>query len=85
MNTLARGAFVAAVVVVSACTLVACESLPGSRAEPPAATAAFDEALHGCRMKQPGRINRRLSLPPNSPSVTACLHRLGWESTGSPL
>jgi hypothetical protein len=62
-------------------TLGACQSQPPvSHTTLHAAT--FDEALRDCRMKQPGRINRRLSLRIDGPNVAACLRRNGFEVNG---
>jgi hypothetical protein len=61
--------------------LVACQASP-SQAEKSLHAATFDEALRDCRMKQPGRINRRLSLRVDSPNIAACLRRNGWEVNG---
>jgi hypothetical protein len=33
-------------------------------------------------MKQPGRVNRRLSMRAEAPSVAACLRRNGWDANG---
>lgn len=59
--------------------LAACQSSP---VEKSLHAVTFDEALRDCRMKQPGRINRRLSLRVDSPNVAACLRRNGWEVNG---
>jgi hypothetical protein len=61
--------------------LAACQLSP-SAADKSLHAATFDEALRDCRMKQPGRINRRLSLRVDGPNVVACLRRNGWEVNG---
>lgn len=72
----------AAVIPAIALMLAACALQPASRAVT-AAEVTFDNALHDCRMKQPGRVNRRLNLPPTSPGVAACLRQNGWETDGA--
>ena len=67
-------------VAALALMLGACQS--SSPIEKSLHAATFDEALRDCRMKQPGRINRRLSLRIDSPNVAACLRRNGWEVNG---
>jgi hypothetical protein len=49
------------------------------------AYANFDRALHECRMQQPGRLNRKLNLPPTSLGVSRCLKQYGWTSSGEPI
>lgn len=43
----------------------------------------FPEAVGICRMRQPGRMNRRVHLPPTHPGVAGCLRRRGWNPDGS--
>jgi hypothetical protein len=42
----------------------------------------FPDALHACRLMQPGRMTRKTKLPPTQPSVAACLERHGWRPDG---
>lgn len=51
---------------------------------PETAKQTFHEALQTCRLQQPGRINRRVHLPPTSPGVARCLSRRGWNPDGTP-
>jgi len=70
----------AAAVALTAMVVASQASSPQAKQSLHAET--FDEALRDCRMKQPGRINRRLSLRVDSPNVAACLRRNGWEISG---
>lgn len=45
----------------------------------------FSQALSVCRLQQPGRVNRRVHLPPTHPRVAACLERNGWLPNGTPV
>lgn len=45
----------------------------------------FGEVLGICRMQQPGRVNRRVHLPPEHAGVARCLRRRGWNPDGSPI
>ena len=63
--------------------LSACGSTPSKR--PCDCQAAFAEALRDCRLDQPGRVNRRLSLSPDSPGVEMCLAHFGWAPSGIKL
>jgi len=45
----------------------------------------FQQALRTCRLQQPGRLNRRVHVPPTHPRVAACLQRYGWQADGAPL
>lgn len=49
----------------------------------PAMEKSFSATLHECRMRQPGRLNRRLALAATRPSIAQCLRRHGWEPDGS--
>lgn len=48
------------------------------------AKQTFHEVLQRCRLQQPGRLNRRVHLPPTSPGVASCLSRSGWNPDGTP-
>lgn len=66
--------------------LVAGVGLSGCILNPAAngpAVETFPEALGICRMQQPGRVNRRVHLPPTHPGVARCLRQRGWNSDGS--
>lgn len=66
--------------------LVASVGLSGCVFSPAAddpAVETFSEALGICRMQQPGRVNRRVHLPPTHSGVARCLKRRGWNSDGS--
>lgn len=52
-------------------------------AENERAVETFPQALGICRMRQPGRVNRRVHLPPTHPGVAGCLRRRGWNPDGS--
>lgn len=54
----------------------------GLRSHDDSKQPSFTQALHECRMHQPGRLNRRLNLPPTSSGVSRCLKRHGWSSSG---
>ena len=43
----------------------------------------FPDAVHACRLVQPGQMSRKRSLPPTSPGVAACLARHGWSADGT--
>lgn len=43
----------------------------------------FSQALGICRLQQPGRVNRRVHLPPTHQGVARCLKRRGWNTDGS--
>ena len=45
----------------------------------------FSDAIHSCRLMQPGRTLRRSSLPSTHPGVAACLARHGWSADGRRL
>lgn len=62
----------------------ACAPLTLRVADPQQATN-FTDALHACRMKQPGRLNKRLNLAPDNTYVAACLKRAGWQTDGTRL
>lgn len=47
--------------------------------------AEFRRALRDCRVKQPGRMNKRMHRSPTSPAVASCLERRGWLPDGSPI
>lgn len=51
---------------------------------PETAKHTFHETLQKCRLQQPGRLNRRVHLPPTSPGVARCLMRRGWNPDGTP-
>ena len=42
----------------------------------------YPDALHACRLMQPGRTLRKVKLPATQPQVAACLERHGWSSDG---
>lgn len=60
---------------LGACTL-------GLRSHDDTRQLSFEQALHECRMRQPGRLNKRRNLPPTSGGVSRCLKRHGWSSSG---
>lgn len=70
------------VVVLAAVGLIAGGCAASSSMREPRNGESFSQALHVCRMKQPGRTNRRLQLPPSQPRVAACLRRRGWSPEG---
>jgi hypothetical protein len=80
MNILLTQVLRATTVVALVLMLGACQS--SSPVEKSLHAVTFDEALRDCRMQQPGRINRRLSLRNDSPNVAACLRRNGFEVNG---
>jgi hypothetical protein len=80
MNIFLRGGLGAAALAVLLATLNACQ--PPSVTDQTPRVVSFDEALRDCRMKQPGRVNRRLSMRADGPSVAACLRRNGWDANG---
>lgn len=45
----------------------------------------FFATLHDCRLRQPGRMNRRLALAATRPPIEQCLKRHGWKPDGTPL
>jgi hypothetical protein len=45
----------------------------------------FPEAIHSCRLMQPGRMLWRSSLPSTHPGVATCLARHGWSADGRSL
>lgn len=54
----------------------------GLRSHDDSKQLSFKQALHECRMHQPGRLNKRRNLSPTSSGVSRCLKRHGWNSSG---
>jgi hypothetical protein len=76
-----RACALAAVIAVSGCA----SSAVGLSDEKKADTeASFEATLRKCRKLQPGRLNKRINLPPTSLRVAQCLRKLGWQPDGSP-
>jgi hypothetical protein len=79
--------------VVRACALAAVVAVSGCASTPVGLSdetngvtdAGFEASLRKCRKLQPGRLNKRMSLPPTSLRVAQCLRKLGWQPDGSPL
>lgn len=80
MNIFLRGSLGIAASAVLLATFSACQ--PPFITDQTLRVVTFDEALRDCRMKQPGRVNRRLSMRAEAPSVAACLRRNGWDANG---
>lgn len=68
--------------VLSAILLNGCV-LPGGRSQS-GEPETFAQALHACRESEPGRLDRRHTVPADRPSVQRCLARKGWHPDGSP-
>lgn len=47
--------------------------------------AEFRRALRDCRVKQPGRMNKRMHRSPTSSAVAGCLEGRGWLPDGSSI
>lgn len=43
----------------------------------------FAQALRRCRLREPGRMNRRLKTPATEPHVRRCLEARGWMPDGT--
>jgi hypothetical protein len=70
-----------AALVISGCASNSSESSHGTAAEP---RVSYQQTLRTCRKLQPGRLNQRLNLPPQSIRVAACLRKRGWQPDGTP-
>ncbi len=68
--------------VVIGMTLCGCVSVV---THVPATQDGYVATLHDCRLRQPGRINRRLALAATRPPIEQCLKRYGWKPDGTPL
>ena len=64
-------------VAVNACTVPASHKASSDK--------SFDEALHYCRIRQPGKLNRKLRLPATHNGVARCLKIQGWSADGTRL
>ncbi len=64
--------------------LGACVFQPSARPQD-SMSGTFSQALSQCRLQQPGRLNRRVHLPPTNARVAACLKRKGWLPDGTPV
>jgi hypothetical protein len=51
--------------------------------EPAKMEETFARALKRCRLKEPGRMNRRLKTPATEPHVRRCLEARGWLPNGT--
>lgn len=70
-------------VILSGCALAQpSASMPGHATVSPEDSAAFESDLHACRLKQPGRFNRRVRLPAEHQGVARCLRHRGWDTAG---
>jgi hypothetical protein len=75
-----RACTLAAIVAVTGCASSAMD-LPDERKLE--AETSFEATLRKCRRLQPGRLNKRMNLPPTSLRVSRCLRKLGWQPDGS--
>lgn len=60
--------------ITSGCTAISTSSK--------STNAGFDSTLSACRLWQPGRLNKRIRLPPTHSGVARCLKRQGWLPDG---
>lgn len=71
------------VVATIAVALNACVVVPASHKAN--SDKSFDEALHYCRVRQPGKLNRKIRLPATHSGVARCLKFQGWSTDGTRL
>lgn len=67
-----------------ATVLFGCVLTPGD-APPTASSPSYHDALSICRRQQPGRMNKRVHLPPTHEGVARCLRYYGWLPDGAPI
>jgi hypothetical protein len=70
-----------AALAISGCASHSAESPQGTAV---ASRVSYEQTLRTCRKLQPGRLNHRLNLPPQSIRVAACLRKRGWHPDGTP-
>lgn len=75
-----RACALAAIVAVSGCASSAIGLSDQRKLE---AGTSFEATLRKCRRLQPGRLNKRMNLPPTSLRISRCLRKSGWEPDGS--
>lgn len=80
LSTVLRACVLAAIVAMSGC---ASSTLGLSDQSKMDADTSFEATLRKCRKLQPGRLNKRMNLPPTSLRVSECLRKLGWQPDGT--
>lgn len=75
-----RACALAAIVAVTGCASSASGQSDQRKLE---AQTSFEATLRKCRRLQPGRLNKRMNLPPTSLRISRCLRKLGWQPDGS--
>lgn len=76
----------ASLLAISACASndVGPSRIGASQAAAAAQPSSYEQTLRQCRKLQPGRLNKRLNLPPDNLRVAACLRKRGWQPDGTP-
>lgn len=75
-----RACLLASIITICGCASSSAASPSGSQ---PDVDLSYEATLEKCRRLQPGRLNRRMSLPPTSLHISECLRKRGWAPDGS--